>query len=488
MFQEGPYDFVKYDRVLCDVPCSGDGTLRKNIDIWGRWNVNQGISLHIIQVKILKRGLELLKVGGRLVYSTCSFNPVENEAVLSHMLQTCQGSVELVDVSQKLPGLKFIPGLLSWKLFIKENKEWIFIDKEEEGKNKQHLRPSMFPPPIEETKKLGLDKCIRILPHHQNSGGFFIAVLEKKAELPWLRKTETTNKDVSEKDTKMKEGDQNATSDNKNENNKRPLEESEDIGPPPKQKFSGFKEDPFLFMTKEDPMWPSLKEYFGIPESFPFEQVMYRTETGKRRTLYFVSDSLRNIVSKNRDRVKFVNLGVKFLQRNPSPLVPQCDFRICTEGKNISYAFQSRIIKMKGDDMKTLLAGESPFFDRFSKECQDELRNKVAGSMVFWYKPSDSDSEPSCEIVVCGWRGNSSLRVFLGKPERTHYLRLFGMDFEEYVQNKKREEEEKSKREGVSDGEDGVTDECMQQNVEEEAKLLSQGENEQNQDEDIKAD
>lgn len=34
------------------------------------------------------------------------------------------------------------------------------------------------------------------------------------------------------------------------------------------------------------------------------------------------------------------------------------------------------MIRMKGEDMKTLLSGESPFFDRFSKECQDDLRNK----------------------------------------------------------------------------------------------------------------
>ena len=44
-----------------------------------------------IQSKILKRGLELLEVGGRLVYSTCSLNPVEDEAVIGAMLSKCQG-------------------------------------------------------------------------------------------------------------------------------------------------------------------------------------------------------------------------------------------------------------------------------------------------------------------------------------------------------------------------------------------------------------
>jgi 16S rRNA C967 or C1407 C5-methylase (RsmB/RsmF family) len=68
--------------------------------------------------------LELLQPGGRLVYSTCSLNPVENEAVLATILQLCGGSVELVDVSDKLPGLKTIPGMTSWKVMNKKM-EWV---------------------------------------------------------------------------------------------------------------------------------------------------------------------------------------------------------------------------------------------------------------------------------------------------------------------------------------------------------------------------
>lgn len=37
---------MKFDRILCDVPCSGDGTLRKNLDVWMKWNTANGASLH----------------------------------------------------------------------------------------------------------------------------------------------------------------------------------------------------------------------------------------------------------------------------------------------------------------------------------------------------------------------------------------------------------------------------------------------------------
>ena len=63
------------------------------------------VALHPLQIQIAMRGVALLKVGGLMVYSTCSFNPVENEAVVKEILLRCGGAVELVDASQMLPGL-----------------------------------------------------------------------------------------------------------------------------------------------------------------------------------------------------------------------------------------------------------------------------------------------------------------------------------------------------------------------------------------------
>lgn len=54
---------VRFDRILADVPCSGDGTLRKSPDIWRRWNLMGGNSLHPIQLKIALHGARLLQVG-----------------------------------------------------------------------------------------------------------------------------------------------------------------------------------------------------------------------------------------------------------------------------------------------------------------------------------------------------------------------------------------------------------------------------------------
>ncbi len=83
-----------YDRVLADVPCSGDGTLRKNPAAWHTFDPLHGVALHDTQARILLRGYAQLAPGGRLVYSTCSFDPLQNEAVVLSLLVRAHTSLQ----------------------------------------------------------------------------------------------------------------------------------------------------------------------------------------------------------------------------------------------------------------------------------------------------------------------------------------------------------------------------------------------------------
>lgn len=181
--------YLKFDRILADVPCSGDGTCRKNFNIWKDWIPGNGLGLHVTQVRILVRALQMLKVGGRVVYSTCSMNPIENEAVVASAIERCGGSakVRLVDKSDSLPGLKRRAGLKSWKVMDKQGRMWSSweeviqarTDSGEEGMSR--LSQGMFPPA--EGDEIALDRCIRVYPHLQDTGGFFICSLEKLSEI-----------------------------------------------------------------------------------------------------------------------------------------------------------------------------------------------------------------------------------------------------------------------------------------------------------------
>jgi 16S rRNA (cytosine967-C5)-methyltransferase len=80
-----PFPRESFDRVLVDAPCSGTGTLRANPEI--RWRLAEGDFENFAkqQKKILSRAIEVLKPGGRLVYSTCSVELEENEEVIKDL-------------------------------------------------------------------------------------------------------------------------------------------------------------------------------------------------------------------------------------------------------------------------------------------------------------------------------------------------------------------------------------------------------------------
>jgi 16S rRNA (cytosine967-C5)-methyltransferase len=76
-----------FDRILADVPCSGTGTLARNPEIKWRLKTEDLDDLQARQVAILKSALAHLAIGGRLVYSTCSLEHEENEAVVEAALE-----------------------------------------------------------------------------------------------------------------------------------------------------------------------------------------------------------------------------------------------------------------------------------------------------------------------------------------------------------------------------------------------------------------
>ena len=105
----------QFDKILCDVPCSGDGATRKIPLKWTHWHTKDGLTLHPLQLSILMKSINLLKRGGMIVYSTCSLNPIENEAVLSALLSKVTRGLEIVDIHEQF-GFKSRRGMLHWEV------------------------------------------------------------------------------------------------------------------------------------------------------------------------------------------------------------------------------------------------------------------------------------------------------------------------------------------------------------------------------------
>lgn len=127
----------KFDRVLVDAPCSGEGNYRWDArDRLRHYRRSEGDLPHL-QRQLLLRGFDLLVPGGTLLYATCTYNPAENEAVVQTLLE--QRPATLQPIRLEFP---HAPGLRHWQAHA--------------------FAPSM-------------ERCWRLYPHDTGSVGFFLA-------------------------------------------------------------------------------------------------------------------------------------------------------------------------------------------------------------------------------------------------------------------------------------------------------------------------
>jgi len=134
---------LMFDKILVDAPCSGEGTIKSTPKTLLMWNINTIKSLSKLQKKLLESAIEILKVGGEVVYSTCTHAPEENEEVLDYALKKFGKSISMEKIV--LP-IKCKPGILGWA--------GGNYDKE-------------------------VEKSCRVYPHVTNTEGFFISKIKK---------------------------------------------------------------------------------------------------------------------------------------------------------------------------------------------------------------------------------------------------------------------------------------------------------------------
>jgi NOL1/NOP2/sun family putative RNA methylase len=132
----------EYDVILLDASCSSEGTIRKNYSIFKLWSEKHIHSLARMQKQLIVKAFDMLKPGGTMVYSTCTFAPEENEAVLDHLLKERPALLK----SFTIKGLRLSPPLEEWK-------GKFFHDE--------------------------VGKAVRVWPHHNDTGGFFLAKVTK---------------------------------------------------------------------------------------------------------------------------------------------------------------------------------------------------------------------------------------------------------------------------------------------------------------------
>lgn len=409
---------LKFDRILADVPCSGDGTMRKNPDIWLKWMPNHANGLHGVQYRIARRGAEMLEVGGRMVYSTCSLNPIENEAVLIRLLKESEGALKLIDVSDNLKGLKYNGGVKYWEPCSKDMQ--FYKSFEEVPKEYQTtVYKELFPPSSDEVDKYNLQHCIRVLPHQQNTGAFFVSVLEKTRLMPW--EAEVNEKAILSNQRKLTNINAGGAT----------LPGNDDEGKRKKKIHYGFREDPFVFFNTDEEVFTQLKNFYKLSEDFQPTCLLTRCVVGKKKNIYFCSSEVRNVLRNNEHNVKLINSGVKTFSRCDNRNM-ECSFRLAHEGlHNIDqFIGEARRIHVIRDDLILMLNNlnplEPPMVENMSEETQQQHQRISSGSCVLHFK------DEKMELHLVGWRGTRSLRAYIDVNDSIHMLRLLGADLSKY--------------------------------------------------------
>jgi 16S rRNA C967 or C1407 C5-methylase (RsmB/RsmF family) len=341
---------ILFDKILADVPCSSDAVLRKLPHKWRKWSPRDSFALHKLQLQILKRGISLLKVGGRMVYSTCSLNPIENEAIIAEIMRQYPDSLEILDMSHVFENsdIKSRPGLLNWKVMVddkEDNKKLVELTKPGDHAYKDIVEDSCFPPEILSAEKFKLKNCIRLFPHDSDTSGFFITVLKKTAPI-------TYGSDKPNRDKKVVNSDKGIA---------------------------------FIRDHPEICQW--LKDFFGLTNRFPMDQLVTHSKISKR--INFVSKGVSWLLSADkRNQLKLCNVGVKLFSHNKKKFQDEkeeyCKYRICQDGLIYAIPFMTKRVFFTNQEtfVKLLKESEIKYDDLPDQELRKQFFQNTSGCIV----------------------------------------------------------------------------------------------------------
>lgn len=163
---EAPAKLVKsfpefFHKIILDAPCSGEGMFRKEEALARDWTPEKSQELSVIQKELMMNAYDMLRPGGMLLYSTCTFAPIEDEEAISYLLEQ-HPEMEILDLPAYEGFSHGIPSL---------------------GNGDERLT-----------------KCVRIFPHKMNGEGHFLALLQKPGDAltapltPAVKPTKDTRK------------------------------------------------------------------------------------------------------------------------------------------------------------------------------------------------------------------------------------------------------------------------------------------------------
>ncbi len=108
------YETDRYDSILLDAPCSSERHVLRDPRAIAAWSVNRTKTLQSLQFAMLASALEAVRVGGHILYSTCSINPHENQDIVNRLERKRSGRYRIIDTGLQRgeycdPGILILP-------------------------------------------------------------------------------------------------------------------------------------------------------------------------------------------------------------------------------------------------------------------------------------------------------------------------------------------------------------------------------------------
>eukprot|EP01090_Pellita_catalonica_P017545 TRINITY_DN5322_c0_g1_i1.p1 TRINITY_DN5322_c0_g1~~TRINITY_DN5322_c0_g1_i1.p1 ORF type:complete len:368 (+),score=68.26 TRINITY_DN5322_c0_g1_i1:101-1105(+) len=324
---------------------------------------------------------------------------------------------------------------------------------------------------------------MRVYPHLQDTGGFFISVLRKVADLPVKDSPEKEMSELEPADGADADVDADADADadanananaktdakadakadanieaDKDENDNadstqsptRKKARTDNKGGKSRKSKGTLKEEPFLQLSKVmQERWASFAEWFGITDDFPTDQLMARSESSKH--IYFVSKGVKDILwSTERGYLKIVNTGLRIATRRSPDGNNIETYRCSQEGAEILFPYVTkRVLSISEDELTAMIKEKNPLFTSFSKQNIDLFNNLPNGSVMFRVTVTKNGQE--IKFVMAGWRATHSAYMLANKGElrRLRNLLLPNVVAEEVKQDIENKEKRRKRAEAA---------------------------------------
>jgi tRNA (cytosine34-C5)-methyltransferase len=319
--------------------------------------------------------------------------------------------------------------------------------------SRRGLVRSMFPPKQAEDAALlaGMSNCMRIYPQLQNTGGFFVALLQKVADVSFEKPAASSNDDkkpetnvvvhVTADSSQSAQEEDSSCAEQQEHANKKPCIENAGANSSNNSNSTSVPSDyidrctrverikhrlskvlPYIPMTESDvgmAKFRTIQEFYGLAPDFPHAQLLAHSE--RMKTITYVTQPVRLVLDACRHDGQLLNVvsaGLRMFDEKSAEHMT-CVYRLCLEGLQILLPYMTkRVVTIPYDTMLQFLEKAEMPTENLNL-AEQALSDLTSGSFALQTHPGDADRH---HVAVVAWKGKTSVKLWSDQEEASSIL------------------------------------------------------------------